>query len=294
MIWSLSLAPLKYNNVTFEKFFESLSTKKHRLLGGEHVFTANSYLKKELVPDWKPQNQLYSTCDGSGTSKYKNEAVYKSISEGLERLAFYQNHDNVDLGFHIDCSTTGMAAYPGIFKSYARRLAYYEAIERWSLQMFWKGLMPIEKLKSIEGENVFRFKIPFREAVAVLIYRDMTIGQMNRRVYGFASSSNTERALKKSRIELDRNFEVFSLVKALDYSTMNLQEKRLVYFSEKSGIDQFDEVCKNALKSKVQMGKPKILVDSQIMGSWNPYCDIYRVLFEGMSSANTRVDEFLF
>lgn len=294
MIRSLSLAPLRYNNAVFEKFFESITTRSHRLLDGTQVFTANVYLKSELVPSWKPKNQLYSVCDGSGTSKYKNEAIYKAISESLERLAFYQNHDNPKYGFDIDCSTNGMAAFPGLFKSHVRKLAFYEAVERWSLQMFWKGSLPLEKLETLEGEAAFHFLIPFSGISSVLVYRDMVLGEKRRRVYGFAASSNIYRARMKARIELDRNFEVFSLARSLDMEKLNLQEKRLIYFSEEAGVRSFNEAYSEALKCKRIASKPRVLIDSPIVGEWSMFCDVHRVLLEGMSSTGTRIDDFLF
>ncbi|MGZ3742844.1 MAG: hypothetical protein ACXWRA_03210, partial [Pseudobdellovibrionaceae bacterium] len=155
MIRSISLAPLKYNQKVFDKFFETISIRRHELLDGTKVFTANSYLKKSLIPKWKEINQLYSSCDGSGTSIYENEAIYKSISEGIERLAFYNNIDNKKLGFNIDCSTNGLAAFPGLFQSSARQIALAEAIERWSIHEFWAGRLGITNVTSKIDFKIF-------------------------------------------------------------------------------------------------------------------------------------------
>lgn len=294
MLESLSLAPLKYNKFMFDKFFETVSIRAHNLLDGTDVYTANAYLKEELLPSWKDKNLLYSNCDGSGTSQYKNEAIYKAVSEGLERLAFYRNFNNSDLGFDRDCSTSGMAAFPGLFQSFARKLAYNEAIERWSLKSFWDGLTPIRKIQSGE-ENIYSFLTPFSKIFSVIVYRDIQIQNELRRIYGFASANKLARAIFKAKVELNRNFEVLSNMPMLKPSTeMNLMERRLLFFSETKGVLMFDAACERASELEIKPALPSVLVDSPVVGEWSPYCHIHRVLFEGMDFKGQQIEDFMF
>mgnify|MGYP001562072349 CR=1 FL=1 len=86
---------------------------KAEILTGETLFEAICSLNKNLRPDWVSKSDVYNNRDGAGTSKYKNIAVYKAISETLERWAFYVVADTKDAKkfcFDINPSTAGMAA----------------------------------------------------------------------------------------------------------------------------------------------------------------------------------------
>lgn len=292
----ISLAPIKYDQRLFDKYFETISIRRHSLLDGTSVYTANAYLKNSLIPAWKNDSQLYSSSDGSGTSVYENEAVYKSISEGIERLAFYQNFDSEKYGFKLDCSTNGLAAFPGIFQSSARRIALIEAIERWSIHQFWEGRLGILEKTGNKGINNIFIRTPFRGIVTVISTYSFEKEGALRRAYGFASGTSEKSTLFRAMIELSRNFEVLTSFDDSQVTKVSgLLEKRLLYFSNEKGMYLFDQKIASARKILSQsVLKPRVIVDESIKGIWTGDCHVHRILFDDTTSASTAEDIFAF
>lgn len=278
----------------FEKFFETLSLRQHRLVSGENVYSANVYVKEKWRPLGLEKNTIYADCDGSGTSQYKSDAIYKAISEGLERISFYQNFSSEKYGFEIDRSTSGMAAYPGIFKSYARSLANGEAAERWSLAGFWCGQLGVELLMENNGERVFRIRNPFSLEV-ILIDRQIKMDGRRIRSYGFAASKTFSKTLFKARVELDRNLEALrGFWNKGEDSQLSLIEKRLVFFSQSEGADLFESKIALAKSILEIPSLPSLLIDTEIVGPWSAYSHVYRVLYEAPCSDSTNINDFSF
>ena len=144
-------------------------------LDNSHKYEANVFLKDHLRPNWVNSSEIYKNCDGSGTSIYKNIAVFKAISEALERLAFYDLAENKEKEYCFDKNptTTGMAAFPSFSKSIARKNARVEAWERWAIHEFNRSKLPVLMHKSeIQNLNHYEIKIPFKEShVSLLSYK---------------------------------------------------------------------------------------------------------------------------
>ena len=120
----LNLAPWYYKKLFTENdIINKIEYFEIDLITKVHQFEAVAFLKDNLVPNWVGKSQIYKNCDGSGTSSHKNIAVYKSISEALERLAYYQLVDSDKYAFHLNPSTTGMAAFPHFVNKNVRRNA---------------------------------------------------------------------------------------------------------------------------------------------------------------------------
>ena len=97
----LNLAPWYYKKLFTENdIINKIEYFEIDLITKVHQFEAVAFLKDNLVPNWVGKSQIYKNCDGSGTSSHKNIAVYKSISEALERLAYYQLVDSDKYAFH--------------------------------------------------------------------------------------------------------------------------------------------------------------------------------------------------
>ena len=90
---------------------------------GRREFLANAYLREGLADlPWK--HEIFSNASGSGVAPSPMVARFMAISEAMERWAHWQTYAGADrarYGFDVDPSTTGMAAYPGIFRRQARR-----------------------------------------------------------------------------------------------------------------------------------------------------------------------------
>src|SRR5580658_3244083 len=111
---------------------------------GRRMFLANAYLCPGLQPR-KPIKEVYGDASGSGTHESPMVARYMAISEAMERWAFYATASSERrgaYGFDVDPMSTGMAAFPGLFSHQARRKAYLEALERFTLLAWWEGMLP--------------------------------------------------------------------------------------------------------------------------------------------------------
>jgi ribosomal protein S12 methylthiotransferase accessory factor YcaO len=92
------------------------------------------------------EKELYGSALGSGTDASLEKAVFKAISEGLERIAFIHcqasESDRRFHGFDVQADTTGMAAFPGFTTKGARLRARWEAIERIAVMAFAERRWP--------------------------------------------------------------------------------------------------------------------------------------------------------
>ena len=112
-----SLAPLRYRAVLASdggpvEFVE----EGEATFFGTRYFQANARLKDGLVP--RQAMQIYCNADGSGFHSSPMVARHIAISEALERWAYYEtlnSNRRATFGFHLDPSSNGMAAYPGLF-----------------------------------------------------------------------------------------------------------------------------------------------------------------------------------
>lgn len=151
MDWfKINLAPFYYHKITHpaQGVIKNIEYKKSTI-NKESFFQAVATLQDSLRPKSKNKNVIYGNSDGTGTHKSLFMAQNIAITEALERWAFYHCAYNKELSkkycFDIIPSTTGMAAFPGIFAQSARTNALCEAIERHSLLSFWEGQYPVKK-----------------------------------------------------------------------------------------------------------------------------------------------------
>jgi hypothetical protein len=82
----VNLAPWRYRNVLqqFGGPIESLTIRPIVLPSRKSSFQATARLIDGLV-DHRRANQIYGHVDGTGTAPTKTQAMYKAISESLER-----------------------------------------------------------------------------------------------------------------------------------------------------------------------------------------------------------------
>lgn len=276
-----TFAPWYYRNLLENKnIIETAEFFKAEMLSGEILFEVICSLNENLRPSWVSRSDVYNNCDGSGTSPYKNIAVYKAISEALERWAFYEAADSREarkLCFDINPTTTGMAAYPGITASGARLKAIQEANERWALHEFWRGNLPvIEHPNSLENLRHFEIRVPIDNChISLLSFK-----KGDQYLYSFAAENTIEESFKHALVELARNIRVMAKLEnvSTDINTFkDMSDKRLFYFSTQEGQDLFNEkVLKAATTIKV---KPQIICDFEIKGDWSKYTRVWRYLY---------------
>lgn len=255
----------KTTNILNEEFFESNVVLKS--------FSSNAKFDKSLI---------YNNCDGSGADKFKNIAIYKSISEALERLAFYESVDDkfYELKFNLNPTTTGMAAFPHINYSKSRLNAKAEAIERWAINEFNKKNIPaIEIPTLITNLRHFELITPFRDEVRVSI---VLFKKNNFYTYSFAADKNLSSSFNKSLIELNRNIKI--LEKNENYRKnftefKDSTDRTLLYFSSEEGYEKFMNLI-NSAPNKIINNNPIITCDKPVIGRWSKYTKVWRYLLD--------------
>jgi hypothetical protein len=289
------LAPWFYRNLLcLNDIIEPPEFFKAEILTGEILFEAVCSLNKNLRPDWVSKSDVYNNRDGAGTSQFKNIAVYKAISEALERWAFYEIADSgkaKKFCFDVNPSTAGMAAYTGLIADGARANAIFEASERCALHEFWRGNLPIKQHScSIKNLRHFEIVTPFKNCkISLLSYN-----KNNQYFYSFAAEKNLEKSFEHALIELARNIRVLKKINDVP-KTVNefneISDKRLFYFSTNEGHELFNEHIENA--SKNINSTPHLICDLELKGPWNQYTKVWRYLYAN-SYPDTNIDYKIF
>jgi len=118
-------------------------------------------------------------------------ARYMAISEAMERWAFHVKVNDFDrdlYGFDRDASSNGMAAFPGLFKSAARKKAYHEALERFALIGWWDGRLQATREPShFPGVSLIRIHHDVATDEVVVLSRRAATGITS---YGHAAGAN--------------------------------------------------------------------------------------------------------
>lgn len=278
---SLNLAPWFYRNLLDGKeLIEKPVFYKVTDILENSYYESNVWLKKPLGNE--DCSLLYNDCDGSGADKNKNIAVYKAISEALERFAFHETfyNQNQEFSFDVNPTTTGMSAYPYINYSKARLNSIFEAIERWAIHQLNYRKIPVVKLEN-PNKDIQHYELitPFREKakVSLVIFKKNDFYN-----YGFAASDSVENSFKKSLVELNRNLKI--LLKndnyKLDYQQLdNSTDKSLIFFSGNEGFNIVDELIRSAPRRIIDEN-PRVICDKPIVGEWTKYTKVWRYLLE--------------
>ncbi len=248
---------------------------------GRPMFQANAWLSDKVVSRRK-KFALYSDADGTGTSETPMVARYMAISETMERWAYrvkVRANDRELYGFDIDESSNGMAAYPGLFHTEARRRALLEAVERVSIISWWEGAIDGE-VRSTEwpGISALVLPSPIGYGVTVVAFRQVRPDCF---AYGQGAAVDYFGACERAIMELARNEYVLGLRRvslglAAQDAPSDLFERRCLFFSTAEGHAMFQE------RIERKMGGPRfkseIICDAEIEGPWTEYASVWRVL----------------
>lgn len=278
----INLAPWFYRELLEEnQIIDSPRFFKAKILTGEELFEAICTLKSTLRPEWVACSVVYNNCDGAGTSKYKNIAVYKAISEALERWAFYTTADIDEKKFCFDLNptTTGMAAYPSFTAKNARDNSILEANERWAIHEFWRGNLPAkERFSSIQNLRHLEIITPFKNCNISIVVHKVN----DRYLYAFAAGKSLKNSFHHALVELARNVRVMKKLEGAVYVLEDfddISDRRLFYFSSEEGHDLFDGKVKySPLSIKAN---PRVICDLEMRGEWSLYTKVWRYLYDG-------------
>jgi len=213
---------------------------------GRQMYQANAWLSDKVVTKRK-KFALYSDADGTGTSETPMVARYMAISESMERWAYrvkVRANDRELYGFDIDESSNGMAAFPGLFSSEARRRAQFEAVERASIIAWWEGALDGDvRQTEWPGISALVLPSPIGHGVTVVAFREVRPDCF---AYGQGAGRDYFGACERAVMELARNEYVLGLRRvslglAAQDAPSDLFERRCLFFSTAEGHAMFQE-----------------------------------------------------
>ena len=260
---------------------------------GRQMYQANAWLSDKVVSRRK-KFALYSDADGTGTAETPMVARYMAISESMERWAYrvkVRANDRELYGFDIDESSNGMAAFPGIFNSEARKRAMLEAVERASIIAWWEGSLDGEvRATDWPGINALVLPSPIGTVVTVIAFREVRADCF---AYGQGASMNYFGACERAVMELARNEYVLGLRRvslglSVQDAPSDLFERRCLFFSTAEGHALFQERLKRRITGP--RFESDVICDAEIEGDWSEYATVWRVLIRPSSTeflANT-------
>jgi ribosomal protein S12 methylthiotransferase accessory factor YcaO len=243
---------------------------------GHNYFQANAFLRNSLVAR-RPLG-IYCDADGSGMHRSPMVARHIAISECIERWAYHETLNSAtraEFCFDVDCSSNGMAAFPGLSINPARQAARFEAFERSSIFNWWERRID-GNLRATRWPRVSAVLFgPFVGTVAVILFTRSKLGFY---AYGHAAADSFERACDRAMMELCRHesaihsWSIKGMVPIEDRF-----ERRARFFSSDEGFAIFED----RLKTKVggSNALSAIICDSEIRGPWSSYATVWRFLF---------------
>lgn len=280
----LSLAAFRYRNVLKADGgpIGRISVREFSVFG-RRMFQANAWLAEGVIPE-RRKFALYSDADGTGTAEVPMVARYMAISEAMERWAFHakvQAPDRELYGFDIDESSNGMAAFPGMFPSQARKRAMLEAVERASVLAWWEGLLDGEvRQTEWPGINAVVLQSPIGYGVTVLAFREVRPDTF---AYGHGAATNYFGACERAVMELARHEYVLDLHRISRGVTpvappSDLFERRALFFSSAEGHALFQARLQRQTRGRRFVAR--VAHDTEIRGPWSDYACVWRVLID--------------
>jgi len=292
----LSIASLRYRNVLAQDGGPIAEIETGNFpVRGRQIVLANARLSPGLVS--KSPCVMFSDAHGTGTDRVAAIARHKAISEALERWAFHatvRSENAARFGFDVDPSSSGMAAFPGLFRSQARHLAVLEALERFSLAAWWDGLVeayPVET--DWPGVSCVAIDGPFG-GVTTIVWAATAWGGY---VYGHAAGESLGAACEKAVVELARHEWVlrsYWIASAAGHNrpATNLFERRSIFFASQEGHELFQKRVSSRATGK--QPKVEIIADSHIPGPWDEYATVWRFALRPPSDGFLRGGERYF
>lgn len=284
----LNLAPFRYQHILRKdggpiEHLEKAQTASSQGL----LYTVNAYLAEHLRPSRNAGHRYYGNADGGGTHLTELVARFMAVSEAIERWAFWDRVDSgmqTLYGFDIDPTTTGMAAFPGLFHMRSRRKARLEALERFGLLHWWEGRLRhlVHQLPNVDCQ-VVEVLVPDSSDAVVVTFRDHPVS--GTRAYGYGAGKNLQVAIAAARNEMQRHELVVQRFvernpdPQLGLSGIdNVQERRALYFALSEGRALFDERLKCGPWAR--QAAPRTVFDGLLPGDWDRYATVWRALYE--------------
>lgn len=277
----MNLAPMRYANILAQPGgpIELLELGILKTESG-HLIHVNASLSG-IYNLTRERTHFFSEADGSGVNQHVLLAKYKAISEALERWAYYYLNQIGYLrtyGFDIEPSTTGMAAYPGLFAFQARKRAKLEAEERFCVNAWWRGRLRGE-VSEHGGHSVLEIENPISRSRVILTWKEYAPGRW---AYGSAAGRTWKRAHEGAWQEMELSALALARSEGIDLagvkSLPNAGERQLLYYSLPEGYARFRERL-DRRGTGWHGAAPKPVIDCNIPGPWQEYATVWRVLY---------------
>ncbi len=253
---------------------------------GRMMFQANVHLNPAVVP---PRHRfvIFGNADGTGTHPVAAVARHMAISEAIERWAFRaisKSTDRILYGFDTDRSSSGMAAFPGLFAYQSRNRAFLEAIERYSLIAWWEGRAKC-RVRDTEWPGVSALEIDshFKQGRTVIVFKRSDPGFY---AYGHAAAPSFHGACERAIVELARNEYVlrrYWLAGGAANPPIDLFERRCMFFSTPDGHELFLARSRSTVANPA--GEPEVVFDGEIPGPWSEYATVWRVVLQPVTDS---------
>lgn len=292
----LSLAALRYRDALAEHGGPVARIDTGVLpVRGRRMMLANARLIPGLTR--KRELCLFSDADGTGTDAVASVARYKAISEAMERWAFHatvRSERAEEFAFDIDPSTCGMSAFPGVRARSARRKSILEAVERYSLMMWWEGLAEGRRFDTDwPGVSAIAIDSPLGGVTVVVFARTEWGGY----VYGHAAEENFSAACEHATLELARHEMLLrsrwlSLAAGQHPVPSCIFERRSLFFATEEGHEVFQQRLSRPARRPI--AKPEVLCDKHLSGPWDAYASVWRFTLRSPSDGYLRGGERYF
>ncbi len=281
----LSLAPLKYADVLSENGGPiSHLEYTEGVVMGLPCMQAMAFLREGLVDPVVRARSKVEPADGAGSHRSEQIACHLAVSEALERWAIYYCRAHPDLiacGLEIDGSSNGFAAFPGLFRRQARKVAFRESIERHCLICWWEGLIGHTSLPDpIPGVRAIRLNNSFSSHAVIILW---TYDQ-GQHAFSYGAGSSVRHATWRAYVELDRTQKILLDLKMKRRANSSLDsddifERRIEYFSRQQGMIRFLERLERD-EPPVGVQPLKLLFDGAVRGPWEKYASVWRTVIE--------------
>lgn len=304
--FDLNLGYLKYLNcVGVDKPFSLIETRKIVNFEEKSLFESLSKFNSDLGLTQAPRSVIYGDAFSCGTDVSKVNSILKCISEGLERWAYFASfEDDVKhLRFDLNPTSTGFAAFPGLFKNKVRSVAKLEALERWTIINWWLGKVKSRhygKVNYREGElSIFDLACDTDKFFVSLLHFQFSLSHEHIvNAYSFAAGITLDHAVTKAKIELNRNISslkrFFSKNTKSPVEIYSIEEARLIHFAKAEGFLSFSDKMKFSHDVNTDFSSLETAVDCEVVGDWSKYANVWRYLYKNSHCDDSDFKFFFF
>lgn len=288
----LTIAP--YRGVTVRKGGPVASIQRSRIQVLSRTFhLVNVGLRDGLAP--RASGRLYGAVAGSGMHPAASVAQRLAISAAFERWAFQGRLSAGGGGRHgydVDPTSAGLAAMPGRDDAAAREAAWWSALRRYSLAMWWSGLAAARWVETDWADlQAFVIENPLGGMTVVILSGPARGGW----AVGAAAAERYGVAFERAAVELARNRLALALGSAVGPGAGDFDrvERNVLFLATPAGYAQVR--AQVAVSAGRRMPMPTLACDCEVTGPWSRYATVWRTVFAPPGRRyEARDAEFLF